>query len=172
MRLRHVVTRIGVAITVACAAIVLLLWLEHRRTVELPVPTGPLPVGRTGVTRMTSACGSGTTAATATTAGAYLPEAIRTEWEHARPWFINFLTADLSKVQAHSAHDVAVSVADARYPVVMLGGGGSGTSGLVSPRWPKISRVMVTSSPALTRPQAGIRNSASAARMKTPARRR
>jgi predicted dienelactone hydrolase len=44
--------------------------------------------------------------------------------------FINFLTADLSKVRAHSAHDVALSAAEARYPVVMLGGGGSGTSGL------------------------------------------
>ncbi len=69
-------------------------------------------------------------AATPVPASAYLPEAIRTEWERARPGFINFLTADLSKVQAHSAHDAAVSAADARYPVVMLGGGGSGTSGL------------------------------------------
>jgi len=59
-----------------------------------------------------------------------VPDVIRTEWERARPGFINFLTADLAKVRAHSAHDVALSAAEARYPVVMLGGGGSGTSGL------------------------------------------
>lgn len=130
MRLRRVITRVGVAIPVASAAIVLLLWLEHRRTVELPVPTGPLPVGRSSVTSGDLRMWIWYPAATAAPADAYLPEAIRTDWEHARPWFINFLTADLSKVQAHSAHDVAVSVAHARYPVVMLGGGGSGTSGL------------------------------------------
>jgi len=59
-----------------------------------------------------------------------VPDVIRTEWERARPGFINFLTADLAKVRAHSAHDVALSAAEARYPIVMLGGGGSGTSGL------------------------------------------
>jgi predicted dienelactone hydrolase len=130
MRLGHVVTRVGVAITFAGAAIVLLLWLEHRRTVELPVPTGPLPVGRSSVRSGDLRMWIWYPAATAAPAGAYLPEAIRSEWEHARPWFINFLTADLSKVRAHSAHDVAPSAAEARYPVVMLGGGGSGTSGL------------------------------------------
>jgi len=130
MRLRHVLTRVGVAITVASAAIVLLLWLEHRRTVELPVPTGPLPVGRTSVTAGDLRLWIWYPAATPVPAGAYLPDATRTEWERARPGFINFLTADLSKVRAHSAHDVALSAAEARYPVVMLGGGGSGTSGL------------------------------------------
>jgi len=52
-----------------------------------------------------------------------VPDVIRTEWERARPGFINFLTADLAKVRAHSAHDVALSAAEARYPIVMLGGG-------------------------------------------------
>jgi dienelactone hydrolase len=130
MPLRHVVIRVGVAMAVAGAAIVLLLWFEHRRAVELPVPTGPLPVGRTSVTTGDLRLWIWYPAAAAAPAGAYLPDAVRTEWERARPGFINFLTADLSRVRAHSAHDVALSAAEARYPVVLLGGGGSGTSGL------------------------------------------
>src|SRR6476646_10359086 len=130
MGLGRIVTRIGVAIAVACAAIVLLLWFEHRRAVELPVPTGPLPVGRTSVTPGEFRLWLWYPAATAAPAGAYLPDPTRMEWERARPGFINFLTADLSKVRAHSAPDVALSAAQARYPVVMLGGGGSGPSGM------------------------------------------
>ena len=130
MGLGRIVKRIGAAMAVACAAIVLLLWFEHRRAVELPVPTGALPVGRTSVTPGEFRLWLWYPAATAAPADAYLPEAIRTQWERARPGFINFLTADLSKVRAHSAPDVALSAAQARYPVVMLGGGGSGTSGL------------------------------------------
>jgi predicted dienelactone hydrolase len=130
MPLRRIVTRLGVAMAVACAAIVLLLWFDHRRSVELPTPTGPLPVGRASVTPGEFRLWIWYPAATAAPAGAYVPAATRTEWERARPGFINFLTADLSKVRAHSAHDVTLSAAEARYPVVMLGGGGSGTSGL------------------------------------------
>jgi len=130
MKLHRGLTAVGVAATVASAAIVVLLTVEHRRTVELPVPTGPLAVGRTSVTTNDFRLWIWYPAAAAAAPDTYLPDAIRIEWERVRPGFINFLTADLSKVHAHSAHDVALSAGEARYPIVLLGGGGSGTSGL------------------------------------------
>ena len=66
---------------------------SSRRIVELRLPTGPLPVGRTSVTPGDLRLWIWCAAATAAPTGAYSPDAIRTEWERARPGFINFLTA-------------------------------------------------------------------------------
>ena len=129
-RLARYIMRIALAAAVCGAAVLLLLWIEHRRSIELPAPTGPLAVGRTSVPSRDFRLWIWYPSATAAPADDYLPAAIRAEWEASRPSFINFLTADLSKVRGHSARDVAVSSAGAPYPVVMLGGGGSGTSGL------------------------------------------
>jgi predicted dienelactone hydrolase len=129
-RLLRYVIRIALAAAFAGAVVLLLLWIEHRRSVELPAPTGPLTVGRTTVPARDFRLWIRYPSAAAAPGDDYLPAATRAEWEASRPSFINFLTADLSKVRSHAARDVAVSTAGAPYPVVILGGGGSGTSGL------------------------------------------
>jgi predicted dienelactone hydrolase len=112
----------------AGAAGVLALWLEHRLPAELPAPTGTFAVGRTSYTWDEIGAWVWYPAAIATTPDDYLPPAIRTNWEHARPAFINFLTRDLSRVRGHSAPDVAISNAEPNYPVVILRAGGSGSA--------------------------------------------
>lgn len=130
MRAVRLLSRLVLAAFAAGAAVLLLLLLEHRRAVELPRPTGPLPVGRTRLDAGTFRLWIWYPAAATAPPDDYLPADIRTEWEQARPGFINFLTADLSKVRSHSARDAAVAPAGAPYPLVLFGGGGSGSSGL------------------------------------------
>ena len=125
--LRVWVRRIVLAVLGAGAAGVLALWLEHRLPTELPAPTGTFALGRTSYTWDDMAPGC-VPAAIAAPAHDYLPPAIRTNWEHERPAFINFLTRDLSSVRGHSANDVAISNAEPNYPVVILRAGGSGSA--------------------------------------------
>jgi dienelactone hydrolase len=120
--------RLVLALVAAGVVAVLGLWVDHRRATELPVPTGPFPLGRASFTWGDIGAWVWYPAAAAAPADDYLPTAIRTNWEHARPGLINFLTRDLSRVRVHSASDVAVSNAQSNYPVVILRAGGSGSA--------------------------------------------
>ncbi len=120
----------AIAGTGMALAVVFALWLEHRRPLELPAPTGSFAVGRWGANWDDLSAWIWYPAAVVAPADRYLPDAIRGSWEHARPALINFLTRDLSQVRAHSAPDVAVSDEEPAYPVVMLRGGGGSASAL------------------------------------------
>jgi predicted dienelactone hydrolase len=126
--LRRWVRRIVLALLGAGAAGMLALWLEHRVPAELPAPTGVFALGRTSYTWDGIGAWVWYPAAIAAPADDYLPPAIRTNWEHERPAFINFLTRDLSSVRGHSANDVAISNAEPDYPVVIVRAGGSGSA--------------------------------------------
>ena len=126
--LRLWVRRILLAVLGASAAGVFALWLEHRLPIELPAPTGTFALGRTSYTWDGIGAWVWYPAATAAPADDYLPAAIRANWEHERPAFINFLTRDLSSVRGHSADDVAISSAEPHYPVLILRAGGSGSA--------------------------------------------
>jgi len=130
MRIRRWLARLLLlAVTLAASAFVA-LWIEHRLGLELPKPTGPFAVGRTADAWDDLAFWLWYPAVAGAPADDYLPAAVRTEWQHARPGFINFLTRDLSAVRGHSAGDVALSPAESAYPVAILRGGGSGSSAL------------------------------------------
>ncbi len=130
MRIRRWLARLLLlAVTLAASAFAA-VWVEHRLGLELPTPTGPFAVGRTADAWDGLAFWLWYPAVAGAPADDYLPAAIRTEWQHARPWFINFLTRDLAAVRGHSARDVAVLAAESAYPVVILRGGGSGSSAL------------------------------------------
>jgi predicted dienelactone hydrolase len=125
---RRWLRRVVLALLGASATGVLALWLEHRLPTELPVPTGAFALGRTRYTWGDIGAWVWYPAAIPAPADDYLPPAIRTDWEQARPAFINFLTRDLSSVRGHSARDVGVSNAQPNYPVVILRAGGSGSA--------------------------------------------
>jgi pimeloyl-ACP methyl ester carboxylesterase len=119
------------------------LWLEHSRPLELPVPTGPFAVGRL----MTAWADQGQIdpltrqkrelmvwiwypAATGPPAEVreknYLPAPLRTEVQRARGTLISsFLTRDLSKIQAHSKQNSDMSPRQLSYPVVVMRAGSS-----------------------------------------------
>ena len=119
---RRWLVRIGLGLVAAAAAGLLALWLDHRRVTELPAPTGPFAIGRTSYTWSDIRAWVWYPAAFPAPADAYLPPAIRGEWERTRPAFINFLTRDLSKVRGHSARDPDLSPAQSTYPIVVLRG--------------------------------------------------
>src|SRR5262245_9425885 len=120
--------RIAVAFFCVVAAMIVWLWTEHHLRAQLPVPTGPFPLGRTSYTWADLNAWVWYPAAVAAPADDYLPPPVRVAWEHARPGFINFLTRDLSRVRGHSARDVDVSPGRPNYPVVILRAGAAGSS--------------------------------------------
>jgi predicted dienelactone hydrolase len=128
---RQALKWVAVATVSVIVAAALGLWLEHRRPIELPLPTGSFAVGRTSDRWDDNlSVWIWYPAAVAGHPDDYLPDAVAASWEHDRPALINFLTRDLSKVRAHSARDVAVSDEQPAYPVVILRGGGSGGAAL------------------------------------------
>jgi dienelactone hydrolase len=120
--LRRWLVRIGLGLVATATAGLLALWLDHRRATELPAPTGSFAIGRTSYTWSDIRAWVWYPAAFPAPADAYLPPAIRAEWERTRPSFINFLTRDLSKVRGHSARDADLSPAQPTYPIVILRG--------------------------------------------------
>jgi dienelactone hydrolase len=125
---RRWIRRLVLVVVTVGMAVMLGLWLDHRRTTELPRPTGAFAIGRTSYTWDGISAWVWYPADLSAPAADYLPPAIRTEWERARPAFINFLTRDLAKVHGHSGQDVAISHAQPHYPVAILRSGGSGSA--------------------------------------------
>lgn len=122
----------------ALGSLLALLWLEHSFSVTLPVPSGPLPVGRTTLVWQDSSftdplAPAGTrrelfvwvwypAAPAASAASAdYLPPAWRRAMASSTGMLISkFLTRDLSRVHAHSFDSPEVSAALPAYPVVLF----------------------------------------------------
>lgn len=120
------------------ASLLGLLWLQHRRPVTLPSPTGPFPVGRTTYVwqdpmHTDPLAPPGTNrellvwlwypavASPSAVPAEYLPA----PWRHAleTSTFVlmrKFLTRDLSLVHAHSLADPNLSPEQPSYPVVLF----------------------------------------------------
>src|SRR6266700_6435077 len=121
---------LAIVVILGVGTLFISLWLEHRTSLTLPTPSGPLAVGRTIYAWAdeehpdTLAPVPGTKrefvvwiwypstpsqSATAQTSE-YLPSRLRAAIERGRPALItNLLTRDLSKVQTHSSPDSDVS---------------------------------------------------------------
>ncbi|MGB0036253.1 MAG: hypothetical protein WBP79_12330 [Candidatus Acidiferrales bacterium] len=120
-----------------------LLWREHKTEITLPVPTGHFAVGRTTYTWVNNAetdelapspgakrevvvwIWYPATAATAAAPVEYLPEPWRLALkQYSGVLMSQFLTRDLSLVQAHSTTDPDISPVQRSYPVVIMRTGG------------------------------------------------
>jgi dienelactone hydrolase len=118
------------------------LEVGHETEVALPVPTGPLPVGRvlydwTGDQPAALAPASGTKrellvwiwypadVKSASVLDDYRPVAQRTAIEHGQGALLALFSHDLSRVRGHSFRDVDLSRARRAYPVVLMRAGGS-----------------------------------------------
>ena len=147
----HIVVRVLNAVAVSAGLgvtiLVLLLaglWLEHRREITLPTPTGHFAVGRTTFVWTDAspdplAPGSGSQrellawvwypspklAAGAPTSD-YLPVWLRSALARSRgPVNTRLLTRDLSRVRAHAVWEADLSPEPSTLPVVVMRGGGS-----------------------------------------------
>lgn len=121
----------GVALVVVLIAAV---WVEHVTPLELPRPTGPLPVGRTA-----RALGADLTAWIWYPArhhqrvAPYLPDSVAARWTRDPPAVFNLLTRQLAKVRAHGVFDAPLAADTAPRPVLLFrGGGGGGTLGFTA----------------------------------------
>lgn len=123
--------------------LILVVWVDHKKAVTLPSPTGPLAVGRI-VDVWTDKTHSDDLAPTPDTPRElvvwiwypadpdptapmddYLPAHWRAAIEHHRGSLVTFLTRDLSRVHGHSLNGPAVSSRCTSYPVVIMRGGSS-----------------------------------------------
>jgi pimeloyl-ACP methyl ester carboxylesterase len=135
----------ALAIFAVAGLIVLLtlLWLEHKKEITLPEPTGHFAIGRTTYTWVNNAetdelapspgakrevvvwIWYPAAAATSTARAEYLPAPWRLALaQHSGALMSQFLTRDLSLVRAHSASDPDVSSEQRSYPVVIMRAGG------------------------------------------------
>jgi dienelactone hydrolase len=143
-RIPRLLAALTIAGAVAAAALLASLWLEHRREVSLPVPTGPFGVGRAlfdwvdenAVDTLAPSPGTKrellvwiwypTATGQSVAVEDYLPARVRAEVERSRGRLISgFLTRDLSRVHPHSLRGVDVSTLQPPYPVVILRAGAS-----------------------------------------------
>jgi dienelactone hydrolase len=123
---------------IAVAALFLILSLEHRSALTLPVPSGRFPVGRSSFHYLlplpTLHPGSSRelmlwlwypAASNSAPPAEYLPAAWRNaDAQHSGILLSKFLTHDLAKVRAHSTADPPISPEQPSYPVVILRAGG------------------------------------------------
>ena len=133
---------LAILVLAGVAALALLLTalrIEHTRGVELPVPSGPFPVGRTTMIwtgqpvdplsattnkRELFAWLWYPTEASGSAPADYLPAPLRDEMVRTRGTLIStFLTRDLSKVRAHAVADGRVRPQGSSYPIVLLRAG-------------------------------------------------
>src|SRR5262245_5098363 len=103
MRLGRVVKRLALLAAALAVAAAIAVWVEHARSLELPRPTGPFPIGRTVDAWEDLSFWIWYPAASAAPADDYPPTSVRVEWQQQRPALINFLTRDLAKVRGHAA---------------------------------------------------------------------
>ena len=149
----NVLAALVVLAIVGLAALFALLWRDHRTATTLPEPTGHFAVGRTTYTWMNdaerdelapspgtkrevvvwmwypAATSATTGAAISATTGAARAEYLPGPWrladaQHSGILMSQFLTRDLSLVQAHSLADADVSPEQRSYPVVIMRAGG------------------------------------------------
>src|ERR1700675_674786 len=128
---------------VGLAVLLALLWREHKTGITLPAPTGHFAVGRTtyawvnNVEKDELAPSPGaarevlvwiwypSVAGTSAAPAEYLPAAWRLALaQHSGALMSQFLTRDLSLVQAHSTSNPDVSSEQRSYPVVIMRAGG------------------------------------------------
>lgn len=131
-----------IAIAIVVVVFLFVVWLDHWRSTELLLPTGPYPVGRTNLIwsdqeRDTRAPRPderreivawiwypATTPSDKSAYGEYLPATWRQALgEHTSVLISGLFQRDLSRVQGHSFQDADVSASQRTYPVVLLRGG-------------------------------------------------
>jgi predicted dienelactone hydrolase len=150
-RFLRLVSKIAAVLLIVVLAgvglLLVVLAVDHRRTTELPRPTGPLPVGRitldwtdeARVNRYAPVAGTKQELFVwvwypAATAGAAKAPYLSAYWtaaleKHEGFVLSHLLSRDAARVQSHSWSDAAVAKAQAAYPVVILrAGGGALTS--------------------------------------------
>jgi len=143
MRVIRVLAGVAVFGVIAIAALLGLMWLDHKRETTIPTPTGPFAVGRTtcvwsdpthldplapqpGTKRELLAWiwYPAAPRQPSQTVADYLPGPWRTALERqSGALFTQFLTRDLSRVRAHSIRDAEVSPKQRSYPVVLIRAG-------------------------------------------------
>ena len=132
--------------TACLVALMLLLWVEHRRATTLPAPAGPYAVGRVSYEWVNAAESD----PLAPAAGAkrevvawiwypakvnassqraeYMPAAWRVALSKYTGPVLGMLTRDMAKVEAHSFAEAEVLGAQQAYPVVLMRAGGGALS--------------------------------------------
>jgi len=143
MRVIKALVVVALFAVVAIAALLGLLWLDHKRETLLPTPTGPFAVGRTTYVWSDAAHLDPLAPQPGTkrellawvwypavprqpsqTVDDYLPAPWRTALGlQSGVLFTQFLTRDLSRVRAHSIRDAEVSPEQRSYPVVIMRAG-------------------------------------------------
>jgi dienelactone hydrolase len=142
-RLIKGIAMLAILCGVAVAALLGLLWREHKTSIALPAPTGQFAVGRATYIWVNNAQAEelapspGTkrelvvwiwypsTAAQSAAAAEYLPAPWRTALaQHSGVLMSQLFTRDLSLVRAHSILAPAVSPEQRSYPVVIMRAGG------------------------------------------------
>ncbi|MGA8027451.1 MAG: hypothetical protein WB992_09910 [Bryobacteraceae bacterium] len=142
--MRHLIKGFAALATLAVsgvAALLAVLWMEHRTGVTLPAPTGSFAVGRAiyvwaddvpdplapvpGTKReLVAWIWYPAVARSAATMDDYLPTPWRTALDRLRgPLLKQFLTRDLSRVRAHSIRGAEISPQERSYPVVLMRAG-------------------------------------------------
>jgi len=138
-RLLKVFAAVVLLAILTVAAILLLLWVQHRGGVTLPVPTGPFAVGRRTYVWVDQT----RTDPLAPTAGIkrelvvwiwyparpsaqavaaeYQLAALRAAWaDYQGPVIRNFLSRDPARIQAHSIRDAEIAPNQPAYPVLIM----------------------------------------------------
>ena len=146
-RLIKSLAALGLFAVVGLAVLLALLWREHKTEITLSAPTGHFEVGRTTYTWVNNAetdelapspgekrevvvwiwypSAAATSAATSASRVEYLPAPWRSALaQHSGILMSQFLTRDLSRVQAHSSADPDISPEQRSYPVVIMRAGG------------------------------------------------
>ena len=138
-----IVAALALAVVVAVALSLGILWIDHTRSTTLPVPSGPFAVGRTTlvwkdpghVDPMAPQPGTkrelfvwmwypAAIPQQPQAFDSYLPIPWREAIErNAGPFLRLFATRDLSRVRSHSYRDAGVSTLQPSYPVVVMRGG-------------------------------------------------
>lgn len=137
-RRRRLVARWFQRIVLGGVGAVLLLvigvWVERTRPIELPRPSGSSPVGRTSrVLGADLVAWIWYPATHRERVAPYLPDSVRTRWRHERAGVINFVTRDFERVRAHGVADAPFDSDSAPSPVILFrGGGGGGVLGFTS----------------------------------------